>query len=89
MKIGFLFLLGLCLISFCGNVVNAKEEYTYTLEELSDGVYMNDDLFFINDGFQYQLNNIIIGDNCYLVVGEYQDESLYRTRFIDSIPFIL
>lgn len=88
MKIGFLLFFCLGLIGFSSSAKALDNQYTYSLEELSDGVYMNEDMFFVNDGFDYQLNDMVIGDGCYLIVGEYKNNEFAQTRFIDSFPYL-
>ena len=93
MKIGFflLLLISLFTISNVNCFANANhfalEDYNYSYEELIDGVYLNEEMFFVNDGFEYQLNNIIIGKDSYLVLGEYLDIN-EDYRFIDSLPYL-
>lgn len=96
MKIGYFLLL--CMSIFCFGFVetkaleddasNVEEEYFYNIEELEKGVHLNEEIFIINDGFKYQMNNIIIGNDCFLVCGEYQSELSYQTRFFDTFPYL-
>ena len=93
MKIGFFLLIIISLFTFSnancianGNYF-AFEDYNYSYEELINGVYLNEEMFFVNDGFEYQLNNIIIGKDSYLVLGEYLDIN-EDYRFIDSLPYL-
>ena len=81
---------------FSSNNINVLEEqnqedlqeYNYSIEELNNGIYLAEEMFMINDGFDYQMNNIIIGKDCYLVCGEYKSELSYQTRFFDSFPYL-
>ena len=87
MKIGFFLLIIISLFTFSNANCIAFEDYNYSYEELINGVYLNEEMFFVNDGFEYQLNNIIIGNDCYLVLGEYIDIN-EDYRFIDSLPYL-
>ena len=88
MKIGFLFLICFSFFSFKNNTKALDEEYTFSCEDLEEGVYLNEEIFFLNDGFNYSLNNIIVKDNYYLVVGEYLDPISHNTRFYDTYPYL-
>ena len=100
MKIGFFLLLLICFFSFSSinpkalandlgsSEISYENSYEFSLEELEKGISLNEDIFLANDGFDYKMNNVIIGKNQYLICGEFESEQKYPTRFFTTFPYL-
>lgn len=94
MRIGFFILLVLSFLCFGNFKTKALENLEddsfieYSKEELEKGVFLNEELFLVNDGLDYKMNNVVVGSDKYLVCGEYKTDLSYPTRFIDTLPYL-
>lgn len=65
--------------------VKADEEYE--LNELYDGIYLNSNLMISDEEYDYEIENIIYKNDCYVVVGSVLDDNLTEDHLEDYVTY--